>query len=174
MVASKPPARLFESLYCASYDFCCGIEGSGKAKCWGYNSFGQSSVPSNVNFGMIASSFGFGCGLSTSGKAVRWGGPSYTWVHCSLAGSFAWYDCNSASSIFCCGIATAAEGGLTSCTTPTIVPPATKLEMLSCGSNFCCGIGTIAEGGKSVCWFAFIFSIFAVPRLDITCFVVTT
>ena len=55
----------------------CGVSANGTGYCWGYNTYGQTNVPSGVVWAAISAGSSHSCGVSVSGTGYCWGRNSY-------------------------------------------------------------------------------------------------
>ena len=126
----------------------CGIDAGGSLRCWGANTFGQSTPPTGT-FSQIDADGGAGtnCAIDTGGAVQCWGfdnagqttPPSGTFSQVSV-GTQHICGIDSTDSVQCWG--NGASGAAT--------PPAGTFIQVSAGSSFTCGIRQTV--GTLVCW----------------------
>jgi Regulator of chromosome condensation (RCC1) repeat len=148
----------------AGYYHTCGLKTDGSAICWGWNNYGQTTVPAGT-FTQLSAGGYHTCGLKSDGSAVCWGAgktnagpyqgseygqsiaPSGTFTQLS-AGQYHTCGLKTDGSAVCWGAGEAIHKfGDVDCG-QSIVPSGTFTQ-LSAGSRHTCGL---KSDGSAICW----------------------
>ena len=127
------------------YSHSCGIDSGGSVRCWGQDTWGQSTPPTGT-FTQVSTGSLHNCGISSSGTVQCWGydvygqstPPAGTFTQVSAGGN---HTCgiNSAGAVQCWGSDAQVQS----------TPPAGTFTQVSAGGNHTCGINI---SGSVQCW----------------------
>jgi hypothetical protein len=66
------PSGAFEQVG-VGYQHACGVRPTGAVECWGSNSWGESTPPTNLSFSSVSANYQHGCGVTTDDRFRCWG-----------------------------------------------------------------------------------------------------